>query len=68
MLNDYVGLAFRDLDLAPLRRLRRLVLRRTRLCRTHIEAEHKAVLQKMLAKEVMPEIGDRAWLRTLRPR
>jgi hypothetical protein len=66
VLNDYVGLAFRDPELATFGDCGSSSFGDRDYVHKIIAAEHKAVLQKMLAEKVMPEISDRAFLRQVR--
>ena len=65
-LDEYVGRAFKDLDIATYGDCGTSSFGQRATVEQQVAAEHKAVLQRMLADKVMPEIGERAWLRTLR--
>jgi hypothetical protein len=64
-LNDYVGLAFRDDMLATYGNCSASSFGDQAAIREAIMARHKAVLRKMLADKVMPEIAARAFRRQL---
>lgn len=66
VLNDYVGLAFADPLLATYGDCGASSFGDQANIKSIIMAEHKAVLRKMLATKVMPEIAQRARLRSLR--
>lgn len=65
-LNEYVGRAFRDTALDTYGDCGTSSFGDRDYIHRIIEAEHKAVLRRMLAEKVMPEIADRAWLRQVR--
>ncbi|MCB6179092.1 hypothetical protein LHP98_13285 [Rhodobacter sp. Har01] len=66
VLNDYVGLAFRDGLLATYGDCSGSSFGDQEAIRQAIMAEHKAVLQKLLATRVMPEVAEWAWVRQLK--
>jgi hypothetical protein len=66
VLNDYVGLAFRDPLLASFGDCSGSSFGDQDAIKSMIMAEHKAVLREMMASKVMPDIAERARLRMLR--
>lgn len=66
VLNEYVGLAFKDQMLAGFGDCSGSSFGDQDSIRAIIMAEHKAVLRQMLAEKVMPEIAERARMRSLR--
>ena len=66
MLNEWVHKAFLDPQIATYGDCGTSSFGGRAYIEQKIEAEHKLLLQQMFAKKVMPEIGERAWMRTLR--